>query len=184
MLSLGLAVHSPRSSRLSSTGARQKPSQLTSGSRIMSANKGWWAPPEGEDNLSKKFLRKTRESPLVPIGVAGCLVIAAYRIYRLKARGSTKLSIHLIHTRVAAQACAVGAIMLVNPKGLANHWSGSSSGLWGGQIRDTGPQEKGRSAGLGALKDQMPRALLLPHAGAMYTMYRDYIKRVSEDPDK
>lgn len=105
---------------------------LTSGSRIMSANKGWWVPPEGEDNLSKKFLRKTRESPLVPVGVAGCLVIAAYRIYRLKARGSTKLSIHLIHTRVAAQACAVGAIML----------------------------------------------------GAMYTMYRDYIKRVSEDPDK
>lgn len=39
-------------------------------------------------------------------------MIAAYRIYRLKARGSTKLSIHLIHTRVAAQACAVGAIML------------------------------------------------------------------------
>jgi hypothetical protein len=34
----------------------------------MSANKGWWVPPEGEDNLSKKFLRKTRESPLVPIG--------------------------------------------------------------------------------------------------------------------
>lgn len=39
-------------------------------------------------------------------------MVAAYRIYRLKARGSTKMSIHLIHTRVAAQACAVGAIML------------------------------------------------------------------------
>lgn len=38
--------------------------------------------------------------------------MAAYRIYRLKARGPTKLSIHLIHTRVAAQACAVGAVML------------------------------------------------------------------------
>lgn len=38
--------------------------------------------------------------------------MAAYRIYRLKARGSTKMSIHLIHTRVAAQACAVGAVML------------------------------------------------------------------------
>ncbi|XP_032313280.1 HIG1 domain family member 1B isoform X2 [Camelus ferus] len=34
----------------------------------MSANKGWWAPPEGEDSVSEKFLRKTRESPLVPIG--------------------------------------------------------------------------------------------------------------------
>lgn len=44
-------------------------------------------------------------------------MVAAYRIYRLKARGSTKLSIHLIHTRVAAQACAVGAIMLGKQRG-------------------------------------------------------------------
>ncbi|KAM5274095.1 HIG1 domain family member 1B [Ctenodactylus gundi] len=78
----------------------------------MSANKGWWVPSEGEDSVSEKFLRKTRESPLVPIGLGGCLVVAAYRISRLKSRGSTKMSIHLIHTRVAAQACAVGAIML------------------------------------------------------------------------
>lgn len=55
---------------------------------------------------------QTQGSHCLPTGVAGCLVIAAYRLYRLKARGSTKLSIHLIHTRVAAQACAVGAIML------------------------------------------------------------------------
>lgn len=34
----------------------------------MSANKGWWVPPKGEDSVSEKFLRKTRESPLVPIG--------------------------------------------------------------------------------------------------------------------
>uniref|UniRef100_F6VHZ9 HIG1 hypoxia inducible domain family member 1B n=1 Tax=Equus caballus TaxID=9796 RepID=F6VHZ9_HORSE len=65
----------------------------------------------------------------LPTGLGGCLVVAAYRIYRLKARGSTKMSIHLIHTRVAAQACAVGAIML----------------------------------------------------GAVYTMYRDYIKRTAQD---
>ncbi|XP_047399234.1 HIG1 domain family member 1B [Sciurus carolinensis] len=96
----------------------------------MSAKKGWWVPPEGEDSVSDKFLRKTRESPLVPIGLGACLVVAAYRIYRLKARGSTKMSIHLIHTRVAAQACAVGAIML----------------------------------------------------GAVYTMYRDYSKRMAQDP--
>ncbi|XP_052612136.1 HIG1 domain family member 1B isoform X1 [Peromyscus californicus insignis] len=122
----------------------------------MSANKGWWVPPEGEDNLSEKFLRKTRESPLVPIGLGGCLVVAAYRIYRLKARGSTKLSIHLIHTRVAAQACAVGAIMLGFPIGHC---------CWAmGQYEDSLLHEFSR--------------------GAMYTMYRDYMKRVSEDPDK
>ncbi|KAM6174322.1 HIG1 domain family member 1B [Erethizon dorsatum] len=78
----------------------------------MSADKGQWAPPEGEDSVSEKLLRKSRESPLVPVGLAACLGVAAYRIHRLKARGSTKLSIHLIHTRVAAQACAVGAILL------------------------------------------------------------------------
>ncbi|XP_068387686.1 HIG1 domain family member 1B [Eschrichtius robustus] len=102
----------------------------------MSANKDSWAPPEGEDSMSEKFLRKTRESLLVPIGVTfsayirlgGCVAVAACRIYRLKARGS-KMSTHLIHTRVAAQACAVGAIML----------------------------------------------------GAVYTMYRDYIKTTAQD---
>uniref|UniRef100_A0ABI7WT65 HIG1 hypoxia inducible domain family member 1B n=2 Tax=Felidae TaxID=9681 RepID=A0ABI7WT65_FELCA len=41
----------------------------------MSANKGWWVPPEGEDSVSEKFLRKTRESPLVPVG-------AVYTMYR------------------------------------------------------------------------------------------------------
>uniref|UniRef100_A0A8C6FB01 HIG1 hypoxia inducible domain family member 1B n=1 Tax=Monodon monoceros TaxID=40151 RepID=A0A8C6FB01_MONMO len=41
----------------------------------MSANKGWWASPEGEDSMSEKFLRKTRESLLVPIG-------AVYTMYR------------------------------------------------------------------------------------------------------
>uniref|UniRef100_A0A8C0DLJ0 HIG1 hypoxia inducible domain family member 1B n=1 Tax=Balaenoptera musculus TaxID=9771 RepID=A0A8C0DLJ0_BALMU len=41
----------------------------------MSANKGSWAPPEGEDSMSQKFLRKTRESLLVPIG-------AVYTMYR------------------------------------------------------------------------------------------------------
>lgn len=55
---------------------------------------------------------KAQGSCALTTGLGGCLVLAAYRIYRLKARGSTKMSIHLIHTRVAAQACAVGAIML------------------------------------------------------------------------
>uniref|UniRef100_A0A8C5V4E6 HIG1 hypoxia inducible domain family member 1B n=1 Tax=Microcebus murinus TaxID=30608 RepID=A0A8C5V4E6_MICMU len=41
----------------------------------MSANKGWWVPSEGEDTVSEKFLRKTRESPLVPIG-------AVYTMYK------------------------------------------------------------------------------------------------------
>ncbi|XP_004633997.1 HIG1 domain family member 1B [Octodon degus] len=78
----------------------------------MSADKGQWMPPEGRENVPEKLLRKSRESPLVPAGLAACLAVATYRIHRLRARGSTKLSVHLIHTRVAAQACAVGAILL------------------------------------------------------------------------
>ncbi|CAI5789909.1 HIG1 hypoxia inducible domain family member 1B, partial [Podarcis lilfordi] len=45
-------------------------------------------------------------------GMMGFVVVAAYGIYRLKARGNMKMSVHLIHTRVAAQACVVGAITL------------------------------------------------------------------------
>ncbi|XP_007482515.2 HIG1 domain family member 1B [Monodelphis domestica] len=82
------------------------------GSSTMSANKDWGAPPEVEGSVSAKLLRKSRESPLVPVGLGGCLVVTAYGMYRLKARGPLKMSLHLIHTRVAAQACAVGAIML------------------------------------------------------------------------
>lgn len=37
----------------------------------MSANKGWWAPPEGDDSVSAKLLRKSKESPLVPVGEWG-----------------------------------------------------------------------------------------------------------------
>lgn len=34
-------------------------------------------------------------------------------------------------------------------------------------------------------RGRTPKGTFLPfRAGAMYTMYRDYIKRVSEDPEK
>lgn len=47
-----------------------------------------------------------------PPGMVGFVVVAAYGLYRLKGRGSMKMSVHLIHTRVAAQACVVGAVTL------------------------------------------------------------------------
>uniref|UniRef100_A0A8C3W1D4 HIG1 hypoxia inducible domain family member 1B n=1 Tax=Catagonus wagneri TaxID=51154 RepID=A0A8C3W1D4_9CETA len=52
----------------------------------MSANKGWWAPPEDEDSVSEKFLRKTRQSPLVPVGA----VYTMYRDYSKKAVQGTR----------------------------------------------------------------------------------------------
>uniref|UniRef100_A0A4W2HSH2 HIG1 domain-containing protein n=1 Tax=Bos indicus x Bos taurus TaxID=30522 RepID=A0A4W2HSH2_BOBOX len=59
-----------------------------------------------------KLIRKAREAPFVPIGMAGFAAIVAYGLYRLKSRGHTKMSVHLIHMRVAAQGFVEGAMTL------------------------------------------------------------------------
>ncbi|KAM4698903.1 HIG1 domain family member 1C isoform 1-T2 [Discoglossus pictus] len=66
--------------------------------------------PEESDTASMKLLRKSQESPFVPVGVAGCLAVVAYGLYRLRSRGDQKMSVHLIHMRVGAQGFVVGAI--------------------------------------------------------------------------
>ncbi|ROL44142.1 HIG1 domain family member 1A, mitochondrial [Anabarilius grahami] len=66
---------------------------------------------EYEDNESK-FMRKAKENPFVPIGMAGFFGIVAYRLYKMKSRGDMKMSVHLIHMRVAAQGFVVGAMTL------------------------------------------------------------------------
>ena len=55
---------------------------------------------------------KLRVAPFVPIGMAGFAAIVAYGLYILKSRGNTKMSVHLIHMRVAAQGFVVGAMTL------------------------------------------------------------------------
>ncbi|XP_030607174.1 HIG1 domain family member 1A, mitochondrial [Archocentrus centrarchus] len=62
-----------------------------------------------EENESK-FLRKAKENPFVPIGMAGFFAIVGYRLMKMKSRGDTKMSVHLIHMRVAAQGFVVGAM--------------------------------------------------------------------------
>ncbi|XP_068427053.1 HIG1 domain family member 1A, mitochondrial [Clinocottus analis] len=64
-----------------------------------------------EDNDSK-FMRKVKENPFVPIGLAGCVAIVGYRLMKIKSRQDTKLSVHLIHMRVAAQGFVVGAMTI------------------------------------------------------------------------
>ncbi|KAM7137506.1 HIG1 domain family member 1B [Macrochelys suwanniensis] len=68
--------------------------------------------PEREGTVSSKLLQKAGAAPFVPVGIGGFATVAAYGLYRLKARGKMKLSVHLLHTRIAAQACVVGAITL------------------------------------------------------------------------
>ncbi|XP_028853648.1 HIG1 domain family member 1A, mitochondrial-like [Denticeps clupeoides] len=74
----------------------------------MSSDRNW----SYEEDHSSKFLRKAKESPFVPVGMAGFFGIVAYGLYKLKSRGDTKMSVHLIHMRVGAQGFVVGAMTL------------------------------------------------------------------------
>ncbi|KAL6059933.1 hypothetical protein STEG23_003689 [Scotinomys teguina] len=70
-----------------------------------------WSAAEDEGQLSR-LLRKSRDSPFVPVGLAGFVAVLSYGLYKLKSRGDEKMSLRLIHVRVAAQGCAVGAVTL------------------------------------------------------------------------
>ncbi|XP_030017092.1 HIG1 domain family member 1A, mitochondrial [Sphaeramia orbicularis] len=64
------------------------------------------------DENESKFWRKAKENPFVPVGMAGFFAIVGYRLLKLKDRGDTKMSVHLIHMRVAAQGFVVGAMTI------------------------------------------------------------------------
>uniref|UniRef100_A0A673TZA7 HIG1 domain-containing protein n=1 Tax=Suricata suricatta TaxID=37032 RepID=A0A673TZA7_SURSU len=65
-----------------------------------------------DEDQGSKLIRKAREALFVPIGMAGFAAIVGYGPYKLKSRGNTKMSVHSIHMRVAAQGLVVGAMML------------------------------------------------------------------------
>ncbi|XP_057559456.1 HIG1 domain family member 1A, mitochondrial-like [Hippopotamus amphibius kiboko] len=65
-----------------------------------------------DEDQGSKLIRKAREAPFVPIGMAGFAAIVAYGLYKLKNRGNTEMSVHLIHMHVAAQGFVVGAMTL------------------------------------------------------------------------
>ncbi|KAM3935260.1 HIG1 domain family member 1C [Leptodactylus fuscus] len=68
-----------------------------------------WTPSE-RDSTSSKLIKKSKESPFVPIGMAGFMAVVAYGLYKLRSRGDQKMSVHLIHMRVGAQGFVVGAM--------------------------------------------------------------------------
>nr|XP_037848893.1 HIG1 domain family member 1A, mitochondrial-like [Chlorocebus sabaeus] len=68
--------------------------------------------PSYEEDQGSKLIRKAKKAPFVPIGMAGFAAIVAYGLYKLKSRGNTKMSLHLIHMRVAAQGFVVGAMTI------------------------------------------------------------------------
>lgn len=73
----------------------------------MALDKSW-----SQDETESKLMRKAKESPFVPIGIAGFASIVVYGLLKLKSRGDTKMSVHLIHMRVGAQGFVVGAMTL------------------------------------------------------------------------
>ncbi|XP_057342590.1 N6-adenosine-methyltransferase TMT1A isoform X2 [Manis pentadactyla] len=78
--------------------------------RKMSSDNQWSA-NEDEGQLSR-LIRKSRDSPFVPVGIAGFMTVVSYGLYKLKYKKDKKMSIHLIHMRVAAQGFVVGAVTL------------------------------------------------------------------------
>lgn len=66
---------------------------------------------DDEANQSK-LMRKVKENPFVPVGITGCIAIVAYQLMKMRHRGNTKMSLHLIHMRVAAQGFVVGAMTM------------------------------------------------------------------------
>ncbi|XP_066564624.1 HIG1 domain family member 1C-like [Amia ocellicauda] len=75
----------------------------------MSSPNNWDADSEGR---AAKLLRKSRDAPFVPIGMAGFVGLVGFGLWRLRSRGAVKMSVHLIHTRVMAQGFVVGAMTL------------------------------------------------------------------------
>uniref|UniRef100_A0A8C4Q859 HIG1 hypoxia inducible domain family, member 1A n=1 Tax=Eptatretus burgeri TaxID=7764 RepID=A0A8C4Q859_EPTBU len=71
-----------------------------------------WTASDNDDGQLSKLIKKSQAAPYVPIGLAGLVASVAYGLYKLKSRGDTKMSVHLIHTRVAAQGCIVGAMTM------------------------------------------------------------------------
>jgi len=63
-----------------------------------------------DEDKESKFLRKSKENPFIPAGIGGALFALAYAAYSFKNRGNQKVSVFLIHTRVAAQGAVVGAL--------------------------------------------------------------------------
>uniref|UniRef100_A0A8C6W5H3 HIG1 domain family, member 1C n=2 Tax=Nannospalax galili TaxID=1026970 RepID=A0A8C6W5H3_NANGA len=70
-----------------------------------------WSADKDEGQLAR-LMRKSRDSPFVPTGVAGFVAVLSFGLYKLKYRKDQKISLHLIHMRIAAQGFAVGAVTL------------------------------------------------------------------------
>ncbi|XP_057584604.1 HIG1 domain family member 2A, mitochondrial [Hippopotamus amphibius kiboko] len=63
------------------------------------------------ESFKEKFLRKTRENPMVPIGCLGTAAALTYGLYCFH-RGQSQRSQLMMRTRIAAQGFTVVAILV------------------------------------------------------------------------
>ena len=62
-----------------------------------------------QQNAADKLLRASKENPAMPIGLSLGTGAFAYMMYSMK-YSKQKLSVHLIHTRIAVQGSIVGVL--------------------------------------------------------------------------
>ena len=62
-----------------------------------------------EQTAQAKLVRAANDNPAMPIGISLGTVALAYMMYSLK-HSKQKLSVHLIHTRIAVQGSIVGVL--------------------------------------------------------------------------
>lgn len=65
-----------------------------------------------EESQSEKLARKSKETPIFPIAIAGLVTAVGYGVYKFNKRGKMSPSVFLMQLRVGAQGVAVGALTL------------------------------------------------------------------------
>ncbi|XP_050067682.1 HIG1 domain family member 1A, mitochondrial [Anopheles maculipalpis] len=78
--------------------------------------------PSFNETHSDKLARKARESPFMPIGIAGLVAVCAIGAYKYKHRGAMSTSVFLMQLRVAAQGTVVAALSIGLGYTMANEY--------------------------------------------------------------
>ncbi|XP_038108380.1 HIG1 domain family member 1A, mitochondrial [Culex quinquefasciatus] len=78
--------------------------------------------PHMEEGSGDKLARKARESPFMPIGLAGLAIVCGIGAYKYKNRGAMSTSVFLMQLRVAAQGTVVAALSLGLAYTMANEY--------------------------------------------------------------
>jgi len=67
---------------------------------------------DDDETPGQKLLRRSKENPIVPVGVMCALGACGYAAFNYKNRGNMKTSVYLVQLRVIAQGMVVGALAM------------------------------------------------------------------------